>query len=118
MEMLSVPELIADPRIGGATHLDQERVNRYAAILDQLPPIVVFRTEDGLMLADGYHRVAAARKAGLAEIAADVRVGTRREVLRFAVAKGAEQHGLSEAQVMARLMSRRARPDDGGAARA
>jgi hypothetical protein len=112
MEMLSVAELLADPRIGGAVHLDGDRVDRYAAILDQLPPIVAFRTEDGLILADGYHRVAAARKAGVDIIPAEVRDGSRREVLQFAVSKGAEQHGLSEAAVMARLMSQHGRTSD------
>jgi hypothetical protein len=43
--------------------------------------------------------VAAAKKAGAAVIAADVREGSRQDVLRYAVWKGAEQHGLSEADV-------------------
>jgi hypothetical protein len=106
-EMLSVQELLSDPRIGGGSHLDQERVDRYATILDQLPPIVMFRTEDGLILADGYHRVAAARKAGAERIAAEVRNGSRGDALRFAVTKGAEERGLSEDEVMASVMRRR-----------
>ncbi|MCU1664664.1 MAG: hypothetical protein JWR58_4729, partial [Pseudonocardia sp.] len=39
-------------------------------------------------------------------IAADVREGSRQDVLRYAVWKGAEQHGLSEADVMARVLRR------------
>lgn len=106
MEMLSVPELIADPAIGEATHLDQDRVARYAEILDHLPPIEVFQTPEGLILADGYHRVAAAHRAGASVIAAEIHHGSRHDVLRFAVAKGARQHGLSESEVRTRLMER------------
>jgi hypothetical protein len=51
----------ADPR----RHLDQDRVRRYAEVLDQLPPVTVFELEDHiLLLTDGYHRVAAAQQAG------------------------------------------------------
>jgi hypothetical protein len=44
----------ADPR----RHLDQDRVRRYAEVLDQLPPVTVFELEDHtLLLTDGYHRL-------------------------------------------------------------
>jgi hypothetical protein len=43
-------ELPADPR----RHLDQDRVRRYAEVLDQLPPVTVFELEDHtLLLTDG-----------------------------------------------------------------
>lgn len=60
--------------------LDAETVAAYATIFaegGEFPPVVVFRDErnGALYLADGFHRVAAARKAGLTEIAAEVRPG-------------------------------------------
>lgn len=71
----------ADPR----RHLDQDRVRRYAEVLDQLPPVVVFEVGDHtLLLADGYHRVAAAQLAGRTTVQADVRVGTKKQALQFA----------------------------------
>jgi hypothetical protein len=92
---------------GDARHLDPGRVRRYAAVLDELPPVVVFRTPEGLLLADGWHRVAAARERGDATIAADVRTGTRAEALRFAVHQGAAERGLPEAEVLARVLRHR-----------
>lgn len=44
-------------------------------------------------LADGFHRTAAAKSAGLAEIDADVRQGTRRDAILFSVGANAA-HGL------------------------
>lgn len=60
--------------------LDEDAVAAYAAVFasgGQLPPVVVFHDErnGALYLADGFHRVAAARQAGLTEIAAEVRSG-------------------------------------------
>ncbi len=48
---------LADP----PRHLDEGKVARYAQILDQLPPVVVFDLGDELLLVGGYHRVEAAR---------------------------------------------------------
>jgi hypothetical protein len=62
------------------THLDAERVERYIAVLDSLPPVVVY-TEEGLLLVDGYHRVEAARRRGDEAIEAEVRPGSRDEAL-------------------------------------
>ena len=71
----------ADPR----RHLNQDRVRRYAEVLDQLPPVVVFELGDHtLLLADGYHRVAAAQLAGRTTVQADVRVGTEEQAVQFA----------------------------------
>ena len=90
-----------------ADHLDRERVRRYAALSSEAPPIVVFRAPEGLVLADGHHRVAAARERGATTIAADVRDGTRADALRFAVRQGAAESGLPEAEVLARVLRRR-----------
>jgi hypothetical protein len=50
------------------------------------PPVTTF------WLADGFHRVAAAQQAGLDTIRAEVREGTRRDAILFAVGANAE-HG-------------------------
>jgi ParB-like chromosome segregation protein Spo0J len=70
-------------------------VERYAQGLDALPPVVVFDTEEGLLLADGYHRVAAARRRGLETIEAEVRLGSRQDALRYAAKVGATQRSIS-----------------------
>ena len=56
---------------GDISNLD--RVQRYTQLLDELPPITVFRLEDQtLLLVDGYHRVAAAQEAGRATVDAEI----------------------------------------------
>jgi hypothetical protein len=58
------------------------------------PPVVLFVDPKGVHhLADGYHRCAAAEAAGLTEIAAEVRQGTRKDALLYAVGANAS-HGL------------------------
>lgn len=64
---LRIAELLA--RVTPHAHLDRELVERYAQNRDAFPRVVVFDTETGLLLVDGYHRVAAAQPA----ITADVR---------------------------------------------
>src|SRR4051794_2553253 len=52
------------------------------------PPVVVFYEgeSDTYWLADGYHRVEAARLAGLTGVEADIRHGTERDAILYAVA--------------------------------
>lgn len=58
------------------------------------PPVVVFVDSKGVhWLADGFHRCAAAELAGLAEVAADVREGSRKDALLHAASANAS-HGL------------------------
>jgi hypothetical protein len=85
----------ADPR----RHLDQDRVRRYAAVLDQLPPVTVFELEDHtLLLTDGYHRVAAAQQAGRIVVQAEIRVGTKAQAVEFAIDVARAEWGLSADQ--------------------
>ncbi len=77
--------------------LDAAVVSDYAAAMLAgvvFPPVMVFEDADGARwLADGFHRHAAAIEAGLVELPADVRRGSRRDALLFSV--GANQaHGL------------------------
>jgi hypothetical protein len=80
---------------GQARHVDEDRVRKYAQALDELPPVVVFDTEAGLLLVDGYHRLAAAVSLGRASIPADVRSGTRHEALAFAIGRATADRGMT-----------------------
>lgn len=82
MARLRIAELLANAPIDPEAHLDAARVERYARTLDALPPVVVVDTPEGLLLDDGYHRVAASRRLGLEEVEAEVRTGTRRDALQ------------------------------------
>jgi ParB-like chromosome segregation protein Spo0J len=57
--------------------------------------VTVFSLAEGLLLVDGHHRVEAAQRFGQATITAEVRRGTRKDALNFAVQLGARQRGIS-----------------------
>jgi hypothetical protein len=60
----------------------------------RFPPVILFKDGgDFYWLGDGFHRVFAARKAGLTEIAAEVRGGTQRDALLFGICANST-HGL------------------------
>jgi ParB-like chromosome segregation protein Spo0J len=95
MPRLRIADLLAKAPIDPEAHLDARRVERYARMLDALPPVVVFDTPEGLLLADGYHRVAASRRLGLETVEAEVRSGSQHDALRYAAREGASQRGIS-----------------------
>jgi hypothetical protein len=95
MSRLKIADLFANVPIDPETHLDASRVERYSQMLDALPSVVVFDTPEGLLLADGYHRVAASRRLGLETVEAEVRTGSRHDALRYAARVGAAQRGIS-----------------------
>ena len=74
--------------------LDGETVKRYQQIIDDLPPVDVFNTEEGLILAGGYHRLEAHRQEGRETITANIHQGTVFEAKMFAC-KANAQHGLN-----------------------
>jgi hypothetical protein len=106
MTQVRIADLLASSPVDPTAHLDPDRVRRYADRLDDLPPVVAFRTEQGLILADGYHRVAAAQARGLDTIEAEIRHGSAHDALRYAATIGAKQRGLSQEEIMRRLRQR------------
>lgn len=77
--------------------LSADATAEYAARLqagDTFPPVVVYSDLAGrLWLADGWHRVAAARELAWTEITADVRRGSQHDAFRHALGANAA-HGL------------------------
>jgi uncharacterized ParB-like nuclease family protein len=76
--------------------LDPGVVGDYAAAMEggaEFPPIVLFHDGSEHWPGDGYHRIAAARRIGRETIRAEVRNGTRREAILYAVGANAN-HGL------------------------
>jgi hypothetical protein len=77
-------------------------VREYAAAMAEqvaegglrFPPVILFTDgRDFYWLGDGFHRVFAARKAGLSDIAAEVRAGTQRDAVLFGIGANSA-HGL------------------------
>lgn len=99
MSQLSIDQLLDCPWVDPRRHIDLERVQRYSQLLEELPPVTVFRLEDQtLLLVDGYHRVAAAQLAGRTTVSAEIRQGTRADAIKFATELAAQEHGLTNKQ--------------------
>ena len=76
--------------------LDDDTVAEYAAAMKEgapFPPAIVFRDGSQYLLADGFHRVAAAVRNGFKDFAFEVRIGSKSETLKYALSANA-QHGL------------------------
>lgn len=76
--------------------LDPAVIAEYADLMAggvEFPPVIVFDDGQDAWLADGFHRVAAARQAGSVDILAEIRPGTRRDAVLYAVGANAT-HGL------------------------
>jgi ParB-like chromosome segregation protein Spo0J len=95
MNIREVPldDLVLDPTLNLRDRLDDFTVERYADSWERLPPITVFDIDDQLLIADGFHRHAAAVMMGKRTIPAEIRVGTMTEALDF-VASVNLFHGL------------------------
>jgi ParB-like chromosome segregation protein Spo0J len=76
--------------------INDETVNTYADRMTEneaFPPLRVYLAENGYRVADGYHRLAAARKCGFRDIDAIVERGTEQDALWYALGANRE-HGL------------------------
>jgi hypothetical protein len=77
-------------------HVDDSVVGEYAEAMvrgDHFPPVVVFQNNGDIIMADGFHRFRAARRARLTHILAEVRQGSCKDALRFALGAN-HKHGL------------------------
>jgi ParB-like chromosome segregation protein Spo0J len=106
MATLKVADLLATLTRDQELHLDPQQVERYRHSIDRLPPLVVFDTREGPLLADGHHRLAAASAEGKETIEAEVRNGSRQDALAYAVAVGAAQRGLPAEDARRRTLDR------------
>jgi hypothetical protein len=80
---LLVDELVLDPNLNLRDKLDEFTVERYVEAWNRLPPVTVFEIDGRWLLADGFHRHAAAVKTGKQRIPAEVRAGTFSDALDF-----------------------------------
>jgi ParB-like chromosome segregation protein Spo0J len=85
MDIRDVPveDLVLDPNLNLRDRLDDFTVERYVESWDRLPPVTVFAVEGRWLLADGFHRHAAAVKLDRRKIPAEIIAGTFAEALDF-----------------------------------
>ena len=95
---IALENLIIDDDIRTRVAWNLDAIETYAQLYKDgeipLPPIDVFALEGGrYFVADGFHRLKAALKTGLAELVCQVHQGTPRDAMLFAVEANA-CHGL------------------------
>lgn len=90
---LPLHDLVLDPNLNLRDRLDRDTVERYVDAWIRMPPVVVYEVDGRWLLADGFHRHAAAVTLGRRTIPAEVRIGSFPEALDF-VAGANLFHGL------------------------
>lgn len=85
MKIREIPldDLVLDPNLNLRDRLDDFTVERYADSWDRLPPITVYSIEGRLLVADGFHRHAAAVMLGKRTIRAEIIEGSFTDALDF-----------------------------------
>jgi len=81
---LPLDDLVLDPDLNLRDRLDPEAVERYADAWGRTPPVTVVEVQGRYLLADGFHRHAAAIRLDKRVIAAEVRPGTFADALDVA----------------------------------
>lgn len=98
-EIVPISAITYDPSLQMRASTDEATVENYAELLresDHWPfasPVTLFDIGGTLVLADGWHRVEAAKRANLKCVSAHVRTGSFAEAFRFSLSANGD-HGL------------------------
>jgi ParB-like chromosome segregation protein Spo0J len=90
---IDLDDLVLDPALNLRDKLDEDTVNRYMDAWNRLPPVTVYDVDGRLLLADGFHRHAAAVTLGKKSMKAEIVHGTFADALDY-VAGANLFHGL------------------------
>ena len=93
---MKLTEITLDGDLQIRQNISDEAVNEYTETLREggkLPPVTVFSNGSSNLLADGWHRYFAHKKAGLALIEVNVIEGGKRDAMLFAVGAN-DSHGV------------------------
>jgi ParB-like chromosome segregation protein Spo0J len=113
VKQLALVELVID-KTQTRVQIDEDTVSDYAELMKShvdLPPIVVFFDGSSHFVADGFHRFHAAKRRKAETISCDIREGTERDALEFALGANAE-HGLRRSNDDKRRVVKIALEDD------
>lgn len=105
---LPLDRIRADGGTQTRASMSDEAVADYAEKMlggEEFPPVVVFHDGDDWHIGDGFHRVEAARRAGLKSVEAEVRKGGMRDALLYGALKANREH--AKTGVGFRLVDRR-----------
>ncbi len=83
IRQLPLEDIIIDPNLNLRDRLDDFTVERYADAWERLPPVTVYEVDGQWLMADGFHRYAAAVMRRTHNISAEIRVGTFNDALDF-----------------------------------
>lgn len=95
-KQIKLSEIKIDVGTQTRVELSESTVGEYSEAMKnkaQFPPIVLFQTGQHFYLADGFHRVEAARSNGFKTISVTVKKGTVRDALTYSLGANSE-HGL------------------------
>lgn len=99
--MVPLKDMVLDQRAQPRERLSDHVIKEYAATIkhgNSMPPLDVFSSEEeGIILADGWHRHSALLKAGHLEAAVRVHKGGMRDAILFAVGANAK-HGFQRTE--------------------
>jgi hypothetical protein len=93
---MHLSNLTADPSVASRTALSPKRVDHYIQIVlsgEDLDPVIVFCDGQTNWLSDGFQRFEAYKKADRTDIPAEIRDGTKRDAILYAIEANAK-HGL------------------------
>lgn len=86
--LVKIDSIVIDAGTQARLCIDQETVEDYADCMtegDRFPPVVLFHDGNDYYLGDGFHRVLAAEKLTCEKIDAEVRKGTKKDALWYAL---------------------------------
>ena len=90
---IDLDDLVLDPALNLRDKLDDDTVTRYMDAWGRMPPVTVYEVEGRYLLADGFHRHAAAVTLGKKSMKAEIVEGTMAEAMDY-VAGANLFHGL------------------------
>ena len=96
MKTLNLNNIIIDKGTQSRAQISEDTVTDYAEAMqagDQFPPVVVYHDGVDYYLADGFHRLHAAKRLHKASIQADVKTGTLRDAILYSLGANRD-HGL------------------------